>query len=127
MPNTLKAGDNITDTVIGLPSWRSLSLQNGWTNQGAPKSLAQWRFIPLMNAIEVVGSIVPGTLTDGTIIGGGISPAPVTQLLQPVTITGGTVVATPVLYLDTSGNLRCQSLPSGVTLVQFRLWFPVDS
>lgn len=127
MPGSLRAGEDFTDGVISLPSWRALSLLNGWTNQAAPKAAAQWRFIPLMNAIEVVGCIVPGTLTDGTTVASGITPAPVTQLLLSVSASGGTAVNTPVMYLDPGGNLKIQSIPSGTTLVQFRLWFPLDS
>lgn len=128
MPNTLKAGDDITDSVLGLPSWTALSLLNSWTNQGAPQSLAQWRFIPLMNAIEVTGSIQNGTITDGTIIASGLTPAPITTLYQGVSVQNGSApTQTPVMYLDTAGNLKIQSIPSGTTKINFRLWFPLDS
>lgn len=127
MTGTIHAGQPLTDAALGTPPWQAITLQNSWTNIGTTN--AQWRFVPLLNQIEVIGAIQNGTISNNTAISQALSPAPLTQLVLPIATENNSSapVQTPAMYLDTSGVLRVTALPTGTTKLDFHLFFPVDS
>lgn len=64
--NGVKAGAPGTTNV---ETWHGATLVNGWTNRGSGFPAFSYRKVPSPAAsIQIVGQIVPGTLTDGTTV-----------------------------------------------------------
>lgn len=129
MPGTVKAGQELTSTELGIPSWTALTLLASWTNTGSSQVTAQWRYWPLINEIEVIGTIAPGTITDGTTIASGLTPTPASIQNQPVQVQGNSAapVQTPTLTLTQAGALEVFHLPSGMNEMAFHLWYSLDA
>lgn len=128
MPGSANAGSEMTSAKIGIPAWTAMTLGNGWTNTGSGQVTAQYRVWSLTNEIEIIGTITPGTITDGTVI----ATLPVTPnsiLNQVVQVQGNSAapVATPCLTLVASGQLQCFHMPTGVNEVAFHLWYSLDA
>lgn len=129
MPGSAPAGRELTSNTLGVPGWSALSLGNGWTNTGGGQVTAQWRYWPLINEIEVIGTITPGTITDGTVIASGLTPTPASIQNQAVQVQGNSAapVQTPTLTLVTSGALEVFHMPSGMNEMAFHLWYSLDA
>lgn len=129
MPGTALAGSEASSSKIGVPAWTALTPQNGWTNVGSGQVNFQWRYWPLLNELEVIGTLAPGTTTDATVIGGPLSPTPASIQNQPIQVQGNSAapVQSPTLTLVTSGNLQIFHMPTGVNEIAFHVWFSVDA
>jgi hypothetical protein len=111
MPGSYNAGDLLQAANLATPAWKTLTLLNGWANTDI---IAQYRFHPLLNLIEVIGHIQGSTANNanGTILASGLTP----------TVHSQTNVG---IMIDTSGNLVFESNPA--TLVYFHLFFSTDA
>ena len=104
----------------GTPEvWTGGGLGNGWTNRpGAFAPFSYRRVAAPANSIQIVGEIVPGTLTDGTVIANlpaGYRP------LHPQLFSGrlGTASRICAFVLGTNGDIQIfDAAGTGTTLVQ---------
>src|SRR5215831_18988662 len=129
MAGTLLAGENITADLAGVPNWTSMTLLNSWTNTGGANVTAKFRKWKLLNSVECIGCINAGTLTDATTIAA-LVDAPASQQFHPAVVeasTGAAQVKTPMFYVDTSANLKIQSIPSSTTTLTFHFWYSLDA
>src|SRR5215469_10361968 len=121
---TVLAGQDLTALLVGVPAWTAMSLLNGWANTGGGNVSAQYRTWPLLNSVEVIGTINAGTLTNGTNIATGLPVAASSQfvIVMVTTSTGAVAVTTPRLFVDTSGDLQVFSIPASTTTISFHGW-----
>ena len=130
MSGSVTGGAPLSSALLGVPAWTALGLLNSWANTGAGAVTAQWRKLNQSNEIEVIGDISGGTGTTGTTIGTISLYLPATA--QPVsalynTSSGAASNETPVLTVDTSGNLKLNFLPTGTTRISFHGTYSLDA
>ena len=127
MPYPL-AGQLATAANVSPTAWAAMTLINSWSNTGAGYPTAQYRYWPLTNELEVIG-----TVTHASISGTSQFCQTFTQYLPASTIPApcNEVVLTgqpPVQLLYTSaGVLEFVVLPAGSTRVFFHHCFPLDA
>ena len=129
MPRTILSGDDLTADILGVPDWTSMTLLNSWTNTGGANPTAKFRKWKQLNSVECVGCINAGTLTDATTIAA-LVDAPASQQFRVAIVeasTGTAQVKTPMFYVDTSANLKIQSIPSSTTTLTFHFWYSLDA
>lgn len=122
----------IGDTKIpGLAgNWTPMTLQNGWANAGGGNITANYRLVASPpNCLQIIGVINAGTITNNTTVA--TLPEgfrPLGLLYFPVaTFPGGFGTATsPVLLINTNGNLNVFGLAGGTTAISFNALIPLD-
>lgn len=126
MPGTLNAGDLLTDALTAEVPWTLLTPINGWLNNVSPQP--KWRFLPLLNMIELFGALQSGTITNNTPISANLSPAPAhTSPVQLIQVNVATTGGGPGLVLTSAGSPQVFDLPTGTTLIVFHVFFPLDA
>lgn len=112
--------------TLTTETWHTLTLKNGWTNLAGGYTAANYRAIGSPpKSVQVVGTIVPGTLTDGTVIA--TLPAgylPVKQAYH-VVYTDSTS-SSAGLHIDASGNLKIYGVTTGATVVGINAIYALD-
>jgi hypothetical protein len=121
------AGQRAQAANVAPTAWTAMTLINSWANVAGLVS-AQYRFLPLFNELEVVG-----TITHASISGTSQFCSTFTQYLPASTIPApcNEVILTgqpPVqlAYLP-SGVMEFVVLPAGSTRVFFHHCFPLDA
>jgi hypothetical protein len=109
--------------------WTTFTLLNGWTNRGSGFPAAAYRNpgVPL-NSVEIIGQIIPGTKTDGTVL----FTLPVG--LRPTNeVAGLSIFAQPGpggaanLQIQPDGDCVIINVTGTATLVQICVLFPLDA
>lgn len=115
--------------VTSFDPWHSMTLLNSWVNSAGNQN-AKYRALG-MNQVQVVGYITSGTITNSTTI----ATLPVGYRMlnvtnspsQPIFVAGGSSpTQPPVIWLDSSGNIKIFNIPSGTTQLQFNAIFGID-
>lgn len=129
MPGSANAGSEMTSAKLGIPAWTAVTPLASWTNTGGGQATFQYRVWPLINEVEVIATLAPGTLTDATVIGSLAGVAPASIQNQPVQVQGNAAapVQTPTLTLLANGNLEIFHIPAAITEMAFHLWYSLDA
>jgi hypothetical protein len=125
------AGNFIVGTVnlskVSDGSWASMTLLNGWTNVGSAEVTAQYRLVPSPpNTLQIVGEIVAGTITDGTVI------ANLNDGFRPIHSVTFPLACNPtnraaVLRMTSAGDLTIFGLVAGTVQIYFNTLIPLDA
>lgn len=101
------------------PAWQALTLQNGWTAQGAPYASPQWQ-IDKFGRVCCRGLIKGGTVTDGTVLAT-LPYAPSFEIASVALANSGSAYSPVCLDVATSGNVMIYgaSAFSGTYFVSF--------
>lgn len=105
-------------------TWHNATLLNGWTNRGAGFPTAGYRRLAIANCAMLCGQILPGTLTDNTVIfnvPAGYRPA------SKVAFAVGGAAGKPaaIMAVDTSGDVSILQA-AAATALQFSQVYPLD-
>jgi hypothetical protein len=117
--------------IMSTDPWHGMTLANGWTVGSAGSQPPSYRFMA-PNIVHITGTLNAGTLTNGTTIATlplGYRPLFITTTSsQPMYVSGGSAVTLPpVVYIDSSGNVKIYNVPTGTVAIQFNVTFPLDS
>jgi hypothetical protein len=103
--------------------WNDVAaLSNGWGFTGSGQ--LQWRTTGNLGVQIVCYRILPGTLTDGTVVFTGL-PASATQKEWPVAVDHTPTNSARFVY-TTGGALVCDGLAAGTGDVSFLVTVPLD-
>lgn len=117
------AAPNLTPIV--QESWHSLTPKNSWTNLSGYTPF-QYRAIGSPpKSVQVVGNLVPGTITAGTVLGTLPTGYLPTKQQYDCAYTDVTSASAGV-HIDTSGNLKVFGVSSGATVLGINSIFPLD-
>lgn len=123
----------IVGAFIGMPPWLPINLSTLGGVPVAGSCAPQWRFWPLLNSVELVGTLNVTGYAGGIGNGSFLSypyrlPAPFHAAQIPICCQGNTVAPTqsPYLQIDLSGNPQIFQAPNSTTIVSFHGWYSLD-
>lgn len=124
MAGTVVAGQKLTSALLGIPPWTAMSLSASWVNFGSGFTTAQYRLWPLINEVELIGTISGGTATNGTVIftlPSGYIPASTTN--NPVNAGTST---NPYFQVNTLGQIVLNNIGAS-QVISFHFWVSLDA
>lgn len=153
MPLPFRQHQRIQAAQLGIPPWQAVPMPQGGINsltgntqgpiinQGNGTPAFQWRYWPVLNAVELVGSL-GGPISSLNL---GLGPAAGSPVLSPaspwrlpyppataqdfaVICQGNTAGSPGSIHVDTSGLLTWNSsMPASVQVISFHVFIPLDA
>jgi hypothetical protein len=121
---TINAGSRILAAVLSPGPWLPMTLINTWTNYGAGYSTGQYRLVPLINEVEVIGNLSHASTSGNSVfwtIPAGFIPAS-----NQIVCATGSPSGAEIGALST-GSLEVFTMPAATTLIQFHGWYSMDA
>jgi hypothetical protein len=125
---TVNPGSELLSSLLGCPAWTPMStLLNSWVWAGSPYVAAQYRLWPLLNSVEIIGTIKAGAAATFYTLPAGWRP--VSQQGFPAGTSASVAAIDNVVYIqcDTSGNLTANGVNSASDIVYFHGWISLDA
>ncbi|WNI16608.1 hypothetical protein [Actinacidiphila sp. ITFR-21] len=111
----LRAARRIS-AAVELEPWQDLILQAGWAPAGGTAALPAYRR-QVDGAVQLLGSIIPGTLTTGTVIAQLDAEHRPPLDIEGFRLWGGTTTATLDLMVTASGALTITGTTGTITRI----------
>jgi hypothetical protein len=127
LAGTVLAGQKLTSALVGCPPWIPMagSYTNSWSDYGSGNSVGQYRLWPLINEVEIIGTIQHASISGSSAfftLGSGYQP----QTAQVVGVYGTNSSNYVSIQCATTGVLSFFNLSSN-TFIQFHGWISLDA